>query len=443
MWLHKTRYFFTLLAKNAQFKWSTWRQGKAIAKAYGKPKRLQASVPGRRVVGIGLCSLVALGALYITAPYAVKGYDAAARGFVKVKQVLALRKSALIGAAAKLAPVRDKKEGQVAPAEAPRAPKAAAAVVESKAAMPLADSLHRYQISVAAPAESRPMDFCIVANKADRTLYLLTRSENGDAWKNIETFSILVGGNEGQKMTEGDKRTPEGTYFIVGRKESEELNAIYGPLAYVLNYPNEDDRKAGRTGQGIWIHGTREDTTREATRGCVVLDNKNILTLSRYLQLGIGTPVLIVNTPDLKEPRLLPNTAQLLSLHRRIVEEYAVRQNEFKEIVGQWKQAWESRNIDTYGRFYDAERFSGDGMRWDAWRDKKEKIFKALSKINVGVDKICVSEFSESTSVVLFMQRYETEALHLQRPKKLSFAKSDGQWKIIKEETFSRQELLL
>ena len=120
-----------------------------------------------------------------------------------------------------------------------------------------------------------------------------------------------------------------------------------------------------------------------------------------------------------------------------------MRQNEFKEIVGQWKQAWESRNIDIYGRFYDAERFSGDGMRWDAWRDKKERIFKALSKINVGVDKICVSEFSESTSVVLFMQRYETEALHLQRPKKLSFAKSDGQWKIIKEETFSRQELLL
>ena len=262
-------------------------------------------------------------------------------------------------------------------------------------------------------------------------------------WSTVQTFSILVGLNEGQKIAEGDKRTPEGTYFIIGRKESEELSAIYGPLAYVLNYPNEEDRKAGRTGEGIWIHGTREDTTREATRGCVVLQNKDVLTLSHYLQLGIGTPVLIVNNPNLGQPQLLPNSALLMGMHERILDEYAQRQNEFQLIVSQWKQAWESRNIDAYARFYDPDRFSGEGMRWEAWRDKKERIFKAFNKISVNIDKMCVSEFSESTSVVLFMQRYESEAFHLLRPKKLSFVKSEGQWKIYKEETFSRQELLL
>ena len=30
----------------------------------------------------------------------------------------------------------------------------------------------------------------------------------------------------------------------------------YGPYAAVLNYPNKKDLEAGKTGSGIWIHGT-------------------------------------------------------------------------------------------------------------------------------------------------------------------------------------------
>jgi murein L,D-transpeptidase YafK len=175
----------------------------------------------------------------------------------------------------------------------------------------------------------------------------------------------------------------------------------------------------------------------------VVLDNSDILTLARYLQLGIGTPVIIVNAPELSLPNQVPNTALLQPLRERILTEYETRQNEFQGIVTQWKQAWESRNIDEYSRFYDADRFSGEGLRWNAWRDKKERTFKTYRSITIGLDKLCVSEFSETTAVVLFMQRYESEAFHLQKPKKLSFVKSDGHWKIFKEETFSRQELLL
>ena len=82
-------------------------------------------------------------------------------------------------------------------------------------------------------------------------------------------------------------------------------------------------------------------------------------------------------------------------------------------------------------------------MRWDAWREKKKKTFKAYSLISVSMEKICVSEFSESTAVVLFIQEYTSDVFHMQKPKKLSFMRNDGRWKIFKEETFSRQELLL
>ena len=139
----------------------------------------------------------------------------------------------------------------------------------------------------------------------------------------------------------------------------------------MLNYPNEDDKKAGRTGQGIWIHGTREDTTREATHGCIVLNNDNLVTLAGYLQLGIGTPVVIVNMPLMATPEQVPDYGQLYVLRERILSEYDSRQTEFTNILSLWKKAWESRDIDAYSQFYDADRFQGEGMHWEAWREKK------------------------------------------------------------------------
>jgi hypothetical protein len=82
-------------------------------------------------------------------------------------------------------------------------------------------------------------------------------------------------------------------------------------------------------------------------------------------------------------------------------------------------------------------------MRWDAWREKKQRTFETYTTINIGIDKLRVSEFSETTAVILFLQRYESNTLKVQKPKRLSVLKSEGGWKIYREETFSRQELLL
>jgi murein L,D-transpeptidase YafK len=68
---------------------------------------------------------------------------------------------------------------------------------------------------------------------------------------------MATGSQQGQKVTAGDKRTPEGLYLIIERKERYQLSSIYGPLAYVLDYPNEEetesqvepDRVSGFTGQ--------------------------------------------------------------------------------------------------------------------------------------------------------------------------------------------------
>jgi len=49
------------------------------------------------------------------------------------------------------------------------------------------------------------------------------------------------------------------------------------------------------------------------------------------------------------------------------------------------------------------------------------------------MEKICVSEFSESTAVILFVQQYASDVFHIQKPKKLSFVKSDGDGRFLRK----------
>jgi len=434
MWEKNFKYFFVLWIKNLEFGYSTWKRNREIAKAYGPERHLPKVKPKTALVVFASCAAFAV--LYFAIPSVIN-----AGRFLQKMQLQAKEKN---GSLKPVVSAKESKGREASPTEKPVVQSSVASVSAPGPApssnIPVTDT---FKTSIKNTMIFREMTYCLLANKATRTLYLLSKIDSSNTWKIEKGFSILVGRNNGQKITEGDKRTPEGTYFIIGRKETEELNAIYGPLAYVLNYPNEDDKKAGRTGQGIWIHGTREDTTREATHGCIVLNNDNLVTLAGYLQLGIGTPVVIVDMPLMATPEQVPDYGQLYVLRERILSEYDSRQTEFTNILSLWKKAWESRDIDAYSQFYDADRFQGEGMRWDAWREKKLKTFKAYSMISISMEKICVSEFSESTAVILFVQQYVSDVFQIQKPKKLSFAKSDGRWKIFREETFSRQELLL
>lgn len=447
MWKKSIKYFFILRIKNLQFRYSTWKRSREIAKAYslGRPLRQRLRLPSvrPRTALVVFAILSAFVILYQAGPSMVRV------GVILQKiQLQAKEKKALVKTLVNpMVSPKGQKVYNASEASETSAASGKKTAVFSPTPMSLpaqySSAPDTEKVLIKNSLVPRDMNYCILANKATRTLYLFSKTGPSNTWKILQSYSVLVGRNDGQKITEGDRRTPEGTYFIIGRKETEELNAIYGPLAYVLNYPNEEDQKAGRTGQGIWIHGTREDTTREATRGCIVLNNDDLAELAGHLQLGIGTPVIIVSMPSMEAPEKVPDYGSLFPLRERILNEYDSRQAEFKHILSLWKKAWESRDIDAYSQFYDPDRFQGEGMRWDSWREKKIKTFKAYSTISISMEKICVSEFSESTAVILFVQQYNSDVFHMQKPKKLSFIKNDGRWKIFREETFSRQELLL
>ncbi len=135
-------------------------------------------------------------------------------------------------------------------------------------------------------------NYAVVVDKTREELLVL--KENDDYFDIIRSYKISLGGKIGAKEKEGDLKTPEGLYKIVEVKEDDELPTMYGPRAFVLNYPNRFDEAQGRTGGGIWLHGSGQGSKTPDTKGCVELDDWNIMELGKWID--IDTTVVIFPT---------------------------------------------------------------------------------------------------------------------------------------------------
>jgi len=101
-----------------------------------------------------------------------------------------------------------------------------------------------------------------------------------------------TGKNKGTKIRSGDARTPEGIYFPIKFFPDGDLSAIYGPMAFDLSYPNILDKKEGKDGNNIWIHGTDKPLSPYQSNGCIALENGDIKYVSRFITLN-ETPIII------------------------------------------------------------------------------------------------------------------------------------------------------
>ncbi|MBI1171132.1 L,D-transpeptidase family protein [bacterium] len=128
----------------------------------------------------------------------------------------------------------------------------------------------------------------VEVHKADRKMYLL---HNGTI---LHSYDIELGGAPvGKKQFEGDKKTPEGAYFITHRNP----NSTYH-LSLGISYPNDDDiafaKAAGKKpGDNIFIHGQPGWTKVRGdwTVGCIALTDRQMEDV--YAMVKPGTPINI------------------------------------------------------------------------------------------------------------------------------------------------------
>lgn len=127
-------------------------------------------------------------------------------------------------------------------------------------------------------------------------LYLLENSRHGV--RLLADYYISVGKTGVGKSVEGDQRTPLGLYFITSNLDPKSLKDLYGSGALPINYPNAFDVRRGKTGSGIWLHGTPASQFARAplaTDGCIAVANPDLDRIIRTVEIRT-TPVLIAKS---------------------------------------------------------------------------------------------------------------------------------------------------
>ena len=148
--------------------------------------------------------------------------------------------------------------------------------------------------------ESTPTVF--IAETSESSFHRFDRAGDGVVKVRQDYMSIGQGGTGKERA--GDQRTPLGIYFVTEQLDTTRLHDKYGVTAFPLDYPNAWDRRNGRTGDGIWVHGVDPRGGIRPpldTDGCIALPNERLLALEAHFEANI-TPVLIATELILVEP---------------------------------------------------------------------------------------------------------------------------------------------
>ncbi|MCF7804856.1 MAG: L,D-transpeptidase family protein [Candidatus Marinimicrobia bacterium] len=255
--------------------------------------------------------------------------------------------------------------------------------------------------------------YILVVDKTDQEMHLI-KSPRPGALEIIKTYRVTTGRVNGNKEVEGDLKTPEGIYRVIDLLPGENLLPKYGPLAFVLNYPNFADRKFGRTGGGIWIHGRDEEIQDFLTEGCVSLRNDQILELQQYITLR-ETQVVI-------EDSLQPLDS---SGYERQIKEWESK-------IDTWADAWESGDTEQYFSFY-SPIFRDGELDLEGFKRKKRSLERTYDWKRVNVkDAVVLS--SETETKISFFQEYYCPNFYSEGVKTLTMIPNDHHWKIIGED---------
>jgi lipoprotein-anchoring transpeptidase ErfK/SrfK len=186
----------------------------------------------------------------------------------------------------------------------------------------------------------------ILVEKMTQRLYVYRAGSGIQKPDLVFETACSTGEAPGPKQVEGDKKTPEGVYFLTDEYEDRFLSSIYGAKAFPTDYPNFLDRHMGKTGSAIWIHGTDKKLKPMDTNGCIALENDDVSALSNYITRHV-TPVIIQEKIAYTTPeKLQEKKQQILSF------------------VDNWFQAHRMGNYHGYGLFY-GPIFMPDIQWWD------------------------------------------------------------------------------
>lgn len=222
------------------------------------------------------------------------------------------------------------------------------------------------------------------------------------------------------KQHEGDHGTPVGIYTIVDYLPDNRLPELYGAGALTLDYPNFWDKRLGRTGYGIWLHGVPRDTYSRpprSSRGCV--------TLSNHLFEALRT----LSTPG----NTIVVTAPTLEWQVNNSREFAAE--DIDNALQQWRMDWGGLEFDRYISHYSSD-FRTPQDDYQSWAERKRSINSGKEFIDVSLENISIFRYPDEENLVqvTFRQHYNSNNFRNSTDKLQFWRKNnDGRWQIVYE----------
>jgi len=230
----------------------------------------------------------------------------------------------------------------------------------------------------------------LACDKSKSTLSLYMKDKN-NSYTLTKDYSAYTGKIKGDKIKEGDLKTPVGIYSLT--QKLSKVDSFYGPMAFVTSYPNIYDRYRGKNGSGIWIHGLPTEQERDSfTKGCIAINNANIKCLDR--NIDINETILIIN------------------------EEFktdSVSKKELSTILSQlyaWRYAWLYNDVETYLNFYDSSFKRNDGLNLNNFSRYKRRIFDKKESKSIIFRNINVIPYpnKQNTYKITFSEIYKSNS---------------------------------
>ena len=246
-------------------------------------------------------------------------------------------------------------------------------------------------------------------------LYLFENTAEG--LKLLGDYYISVGKSGIEKTIEGDLRTPLGVYFVTSNLNPKSLKDFYGSGALPINYPNQLDIKRGKTGGGIWLHGTpRNQFARapRATDGCVVLANPDLERIIRTVQIR-STPVVIAQNIKWVAPQSLTQDGVA-----------------FEGVLKAWLEDKSSGDMTRLLRWYTPE-FTSNGKSLAEWTPILQAEVKKTEGRGVQLKDVSYLRWTDSaeTMVVTFAELKRGSVSGV--IKRQYWSRNGSQWKIFFE----------
>jgi hypothetical protein len=220
-----------------------------------------------------------------------------------------------------------------------------------------------------------------------------------------------------EKAAEGDSRTPLGVYFITSNLSRKSLQDFYGSGALPINYPNQLDVKRGKTGSGIWLHGTPSEQFSRAplaTDGCVVLANPDLERIIKTVEIRT-TPVVIAQS--LKWVDTVTAKADGKS---------------FEEALNGWSSAKSSGNMTKLMAWYSSD-FNSYGKKLTDYAPAVQAEVKTLGGRSLQLKDLSYMRWTDSSDTMVVTFGEVAQGARSGQIKRQYWTRQANQWKIFFE----------